>query len=379
MPRSILAATLAVAILIGALGAPAMGKSSTMVMETGDSRVMTFAAVTRVAVGDPRVADVKVLSKTEVMLVAKSSGGTTLHVWSGKAQQDYEISVYARNPKAIEDAITKAVGVAGIDAHSAGTSIVLSGSLASEAQRGEVLAAASLFGKETIDMMKVVPPPPQIQIQVKMVEASKEALKELGVDWKGAADGVGMANLVKAVTGGSPTDVVLNRVRMWIDEGKAKLLAEPTLVTVAGTSASFLAGGEIPVPVTVDGQTTVQWKPYGVSLNVTPRMGASGDIIVKVHPEVSTLDWSNATAGTGNLPAVRKRFADTELRVLPGMSVVIAGLLQNEETRIVSKLPVLGNLPIIGGLFRSSRYVSKETELVVVVTPSLYGVDTLAK
>lgn len=352
--------------------AQCFASNSPLILEVGDSKILTPGVVDKVAVGDPNIADVRVLSKTEVLVVAKAPGGTNLYVWSGKTTLSYQIIIHPRTPQTIAEEATRAIGVPGITAHSVGVSLILAGDVYSQEMKRQVMSIAKRFDRELIDLVKVVPEKPQVKVKIKMVEASRDAIKELGFDWKADDGGSPITNLIRTAAASNPIEHITDRINAWIDDGKAKLLAEPNLVTVSGTSASFLAGGEIPVPVVIDGQTTIQWKTYGVSLTITPKQEANGDIAVKVRPEVSTLDWSSTTGASANLPAVRKRWAESELKVAPGASVVIAGLLQNEETKMVSRIPFLGSLPVIGALFKSTKYVNRETELLVVVTPSIY-------
>src|SRR5690606_11419853 len=159
--------------------------------------------------------------------------------------------------------------------------------------------------------------------------------------------------------------------------GLARVLAEPTLLALSGQSASFLAGGEIPIPSSGSlGTQNVEYKPFGIGLTVTPTILAADRIALKVAPEASELDWANAIpvssgSSTSLIPALRTRRADTMVELGDGESFVIGGLVSRTTMASVDKLPLLGDLPIIGAFFRSMNYTQEEKELVIVVTPRL--------
>lgn len=168
------------------------------------------------------------------------------------------------------------------------------------------------------------------------------------------------------------------RLRLLQNNGMARVLAEPTLVALTGQSASFLAGGELPIPEAGGlGTTTVTFKPFGIGLTVTPTVLSRERIALKVAPEASELDYSNAIAvsnGTNSttlIPALRTRRADTTVELGDGESFVVSGLVSRQTRALVNKVPMLGDLPIIGSFFRSVDYTQEDTELVIVVTPRL--------
>jgi pilus assembly protein CpaC len=169
------------------------------------------------------------------------------------------------------------------------------------------------------------------------------------------------------------------------EEGLLKVLAEPTLITLSGKTASFLAGGEFPIPVpqsTGGGGTTItiEYKPFGVGLNFTPTVLSNKKINMLVTPEVSELDFSNALTTSGFVvPAITTRRVSTVIELADGQSFAIAGLLKDDVREIVSKFPLLGSLPVLGALFRSTSFTKNETELIVIVTPHLVKPLDMAK
>jgi len=152
----------------------------------------------------------------------------------------------------------------------------------------------------------------------------------------------------------------------------ARILAEPTLITTSGQTANFLAGGEFPIPVEVDDDLTIEYKAFGVALNFTPTVLNSGKISMALKPEVSELDYKNAIQLEGFvIPAITTRRLSTVIELADGQSFAVAGLLRDDIRETISKFPVLGDIPILGALFRSTAYQKNETELVVIVTPHL--------
>ncbi|WP_253248663.1 type II and III secretion system protein family protein [Alcaligenes faecalis] len=220
-----------------------------------------------------------------------------------------------------------------------------------------------------------------VQVEVKVVEVSREVMKDIGLSanaiggkpWSG-----GMNLLPQALSGGLSLaynsrnfSAALNLLEQ---NGLARVLAEPTLVAMSGHSASFLSGGEIPIPSSGGlGTTTVEYKPFGIGLTVTPTVLSPERIALKVAPEASDLDYSRVVEmpGGGVMPSLRTRRADTTIELGDGESYIISGLVSRQTAAAVKKIPFLGDLPILGSFFRNVQYSQKELELVIVVTPRL--------
>jgi len=155
-------------------------------------------------------------------------------------------------------------------------------------------------------------------------------------------------------------------------KGYVNTLAEPNLVAITGHEATFLAGGEIPVIVVTQNNMEVQWKEFGVRLAFTPTVVDSGVVSLKVRPEVSTLDWDNGVILNGfRIPALRTRRAESTVELMNGQTLVVAGLITREDTKAATKFPILGDVPILGALFKSTSFSQNETELVLLVTPKV--------
>jgi pilus assembly protein CpaC len=227
-----------------------------------------------------------------------------------------------------------------------------------------------------------------VQVEVKVVELSSNALKDVGIRWGAGGSGPWSASaslLPSSLTPLGSTGFALGYASRNFNAdlaliettGMGRILAAPTLVAMSGQSASFLAGGEIPVPQSGGlGTQTIEYKPFGIGLTVSPTVLSPERIALKVAPEASELDYANAIPvingdQTTLMPALRTRKADTMIELGDGESFVISGLVSRETIASVSKVPFLGDLPIIGAFFRSMQYSQDERELVIVVTPHL--------
>ena len=252
------------------------------------------------------------------------------------------------------------------------------------------LASAYLSGDGKVIDRITVATVSQVNVKVRIYEVDKTALDQLGLRLQsGNTDPTG------AVVVGSPSYTLLEQVRglgkaltvggfsritqlaptldLLVTRGNAKLLSEPDLLTMPGNEASFLVGGEIPVPVSSTlGAVTVLYKEFGVRLKVTPLILGNGSIETKINPEVSDLDFADGVSLNGFvIPALKTSRLATDVVTASGESIVLGGLLRRVEQRSVQKIPLLGNLPILGALFRSTRYMHSETDVIFVMTPQI--------
>jgi len=345
----------------------------------------------RVAVGDPAVADIRILPPAAnrggvVLLVGRKPGTTQVQVWlrGNRSPESWTVHVNSE-----VQAVLSQRGLApeaAVDAADA-TGLISGQSSSMLSHRNAVASAAAAAGgdaKGVVDL-STVRPGGVVQVEVKVVELSKSVLKQVGLDFNAGGSGPwsGAGRLF-------PTDVVSNGFQLLYDtanfsarlgllqtNGMARILAEPTLVALSGQSASFLAGGEIPVPESGGlGTQNVTYKPFGIGLTVTPTVLSRDRIALKVAPEASELDPANGIPIINGdnvtvIPALRTRKADTTVELGDGESFVISGLVSRQTIANVSKLPFLGDIPIIGAFFRSVRYSQEDRELVIVVTPRL--------
>jgi pilus assembly protein CpaC len=379
----------------------------TIALAVGEQRRIGAAQpLARVAVGDPAVADVLVIKEGSrngaVLIGGKSAGTTSLTLWiKGRTEPlAYTVDVRPGAASALLDSSTPQVRKFGGDAVISDTTPTM------ESHQRAVAAASSGNAKgDSVTDISTIATPGVVQVDVRVVEFSRAVLKEAGLNLFKQSNGFafgsfapsGLASFTGGATSGfqatsvipiaSAFNLVLNSAGRGIfadlslmeSNNLARVLAEPTLVALSGQSASFLAGGEIPVPVPEGlGTTSIQYKPYGVGLTLTPTVLSPKRIALKVAPEASDLDFQNAITINGiSVPAITTRRADTTVELGDGESFVIGGLIDRETSSNVSKVPLLGDLPIIGTFFKQLNYQKNDKELVIIVTPHL--VSPLAK
>lgn len=366
----------------------------------------------RIAVGNPAVVDVQILPLEEgvgdILLVARKPGVTDVQVWvdDDPNPKRWQVSVVSGAQSALESAKRLEAPV-----RATGGQAVVTGRSSNmvEHQRSTAAARATGDSDKIIDT-SVINHSGMVQVEVKIVELSRTVMKDVGIDWNsgtsraagvlpnGQLNPAGVLPNGKIMEGGSGTwGAVSNfspaisngfalmfdsrnfgaKLRLLESNGMARTLAEPTLVALSGQSASFRAGGEIPVPESGGlGTQTVTYKSFGIGLTVTPTVLAPNRIALKVAPESSELDYINAIEVINGeqimrMPALRVRKADTTVEMGEGESYIISGLVSRQTIANVSKMPFLSELPIIGAFFRNIKYEQDERELVIVVTPRL--------
>jgi pilus assembly protein CpaC len=418
---------LALALLLGAGGEAAtptptlrvereLGAVRDLSLEVGQNRLLMLSEpIARVSVADPAVADLKVVTPTQVLLTAKGQGTTDLTLWN-RADQPLVIALQvARSVEPLRRQLKELFPREHVSVSAAGDLLVLSGEVSDLRLPERMAEVARLHAKQVANLV-TVSGDHQVQLEVRFAEVSRSAVKAIGVNlFGGSSDGaqvggaIGPKNTFGAfldtttlwvpgtstnpsATGlppifpaqpfgeafqlffGSNSPFPFNVTLALLEEnGLARVLAEPTLVTLTGQEARFLAGGEIPVPVSgALGQIGVTWKRFGIGLSFTPTVLDAGTINLKMAAEVSDLDPSNGIQSSGLvIPGLATRQAETTIRAGDGQSFAIAGLLSDKVRSTVDKVPGLGSIPILGALFRSSRYQRQETELLVVVTTRL--------
>jgi pilus assembly protein CpaC len=372
---------------------------------------------TRALVGAAEFADVLPLNDRSVYIQGKKVGTTNISLLDAEGQLvkviDLEIML---NTSGLQQKIRASPGAGGIRVSSAGAQMVLSG-VAADAPSADraVQVAKSLSGaNEVVNAMQVAPPQ-QVMLEVRFLEATRDAGRKLGVNWfgantagtRGVNTGLGSigvdprgnsgqipvfsaaGTLVGSGLGlpfGTILSNIINRNGVTVDvlvtaleeKGLVRRLAEPNLVALSGDKAQFLAGGEFPVPVAsspVAGASptvTIVFKEFGVKLNFVPTVLARGVINLSIRPEVSELDFTNAVTIAGTIiPALSKRDLQTTVELRDGQSFALAGLLQTTSSRDVAQFPWIGSVPVLGALFRSAAFRQQETDLVVIVTPRL--------
>jgi len=357
-------------------------------------------AASAVFIADPEVADIQVKSPRLIYLSGKRSGETTLYA------VDDEERVLANQRVLVEHDITKlrdslramlpdsAIRVQSIDSNIVLTGMVRTPSDSEDARR--LTAAITADPKKVINNLGVSAPA-QVQLRVRVAEVSRDVLKTFGINWEATFQagsflfGLATGNpILGAAAGGlfasrqSGANAIAGRfskgkldvnglIDALDDQGLITVLAEPNLTAISGKAATFLAGGEFPIIVPgQNNQTTVDFKKFGVQLGFTPTIVGVDRISLHVAPEVSQLSNTGAVQIAGfQIPALTTRRAETTVELGSGQSFAIAGLMQNNITHDLNKFPGLGDVPVLGALFRSDRFQRNESELVIIVTPYL--------
>ena len=364
----------------------------------------------RVYVVDPRIVrvDEKALKETgTVLLTGLAPGTTNLAVWQSDGDKDpllFEIEVVHDKYRLKEQLHAMFPQEKNIQVTTAADCLTLSGTVSSAAALSQVLEFAKAYapaekeGKSKLINLLEVGGVQQVMLEVRVSEMSRNLGRRLGLNFavlsaSGQQFGLSLLNnLVGLPEKGWPGNAlrvtdnvngILNFLgdganwTVFIDalkeNGLLKVLAEPTLITLSGKEAKFLAGGEYPVPVPdQDGRVTIEYKPFGVGLAFTPIVLSNGKISMQVAPEVSELDFSNIVAIQGYImPSLTTRRVATTVELADGQSFAIAGLIKEEMRENIKKFPLLGDIPVLGALFRSSSYQKKDSELMVIVTPRL--------
>ncbi|MGR6328677.1 type II and III secretion system protein family protein [Sphingomonas sp. XXL09] len=388
--------------------APVTG-SGLVQVNTGRGRLVTLPRpMTDVFVADDGVADVQVRSPTQLYIFGKKPGETTISATTKGGAVVYASTVrVGNNYDSIGAMLRLAMPEAQIVATPMNGLVLLTGTIASpgDAAEAERLVQAYVGDSTKVLSRLKTATPLQVNLQVRFAEVSRTFIKNVGVrlttsDRPGGGflfgsdsstasagtisyDATTGAKTSTFTTGANRTTLgiagrllgtdILSAIDLGETLGQVTTLANPNLTALSGETGTFLAGGEVPIPIAQAlGTVSVEYKQYGVSLAYTPTVLADGRISLRVRPEVSQLDYSNAVTLNGTrVPGLSTRRAETTLELGSGQSMMIGGLLQNSHNNSIDKTPFLGDLPIIGSLFRSNNFQRSETELVIIITPYL--------
>ncbi|MFC3374639.1 type II and III secretion system protein family protein [Rugamonas sp. CCM 8940] len=382
-------------------------------MYVGESRVFPTPGVARIAVGNGQILNASALDDKEVIVFANGIGVSSLFVWheDGRYQRIKVNIVPGERSRITREVASFLQHIPKTTATVVGDKVIVEGDELSDGDREKIAELAKRY-PQIVNFTSPIGWEQTVLMDVKVVEFPKNELRELGLKWnptgggaigaiwmpggRGDVNGVDMGGRQIAITApagrlppigpidttkgngvGLPSNLtILSAVNMGLNaqlnaleqNGSASILAEPQLSTRSGYKASFLAGGEFPYSVTNLNGVTIVFKSYGIKLEIEPRVGRNGVIRAEIDSEVSSLDTSvPSVAG----PALLTRRTKTEFNVRTGETIVLSGLLQRSSSNDIDKVPLLGDLPVLGALFRSKRFQNKETELVVFVTPTV--------
>jgi pilus assembly protein CpaC len=376
------------------------------IIQTAAERVITISrgstailtrpdSITRISIADEGVASPVVIPPNQVLINAMGVGSTSLIIWgqTGPARM-YTVEVTV-DIASLQRQVDELYPDAGLSVASTGTSVVLTGEVRDPALIRKAMELAGTQGIPVVNNVEA-PPPEQVILHVEFAEVSKSTLKEVGgdlirilnpaqIDHAFDKDDThmietlseGFVNLM-VEGGGARLDAIIRALK---NTGEFKSLAQPNLVTREGETASFLAGGEFPFPTIQGGNTnavTITWKEFGIKLDFTPNITNTGNIRLHVAPEVSSLDFANGLTYEGfNIPSILARRVETDVELRPGQTLAIGGLMDNRMLKDVDKIPLLGDIPILGFFFKSEQARQDRTELLVLVTPYILDQDNL--
>lgn len=374
-----------------------------------ESKYMAASGITRLAVGNPAIADVQLLSSGDFLLVGKKAGTTSLIVWSdGGRRTEYTVYV-AGNDRGMASAIQDAIGYPKVHVQMMKDRVMLRGKVENQYEHDIALKIAGLYtggdGSGVIDLLEMEHPS-QIRLEAQIIEINSDYTKNLGIQYwsqtpgsnssSGSSSGNANSGITVGTAGlfyggedfsstrkhggwlGSHIANVNVTLQALINEGKARILSRPSITTMSGKTANILIGGRIPIPVSDgNGNVSIDWHEYGVKLNIEPVVDSEDKITSKVHAEVSTLDYSHGVKiDSFSVPGIATREAESEVNVRSGMTMAIGGLINSEDAKIVSKIPLLGDLPIIGRFFRHTSNTRDKREVIILITPTLVADDT---
>ena len=374
-----------------------------------ESKYMAAPGITRLAVGNPAIADVQLLSSGDFLLVGKKTGTTSLIVWSdGGRRTEYTVYV-AGNDRGMASAIQDAIGYPKVHVQMIEDRVMLRGKVENQYEHDIALKIAGLYtggdGSGVIDLLEMEHPS-QIRLEAQIIEINSDYTKNLGIQYwsqtpgsnssSGSSTGNPNNNITVGTAGlfyggedfsstrkhggwlGSHVANVNVTLQALINEGKARILSRPSITTMSGKTANILIGGRIPIPVSDgNGNVSIDWHEYGMKLNIEPVVDSEDKITSKVHAEVSTLDYSHGVKiDSFSVPGIATREAESEVNVRSGMTMAIGGLINSEDAKIVSKIPLLGDLPIIGRFFRHTSNTRDKREVIILITPTLVADDT---
>jgi pilus assembly protein CpaC len=384
-----------------------VGAARQMALEAGQNRLLILSEeIGRIAVANPDVADLRVITPIQVLLTAKGVGSTDLTLWNRNNVPLVIALGVTRNLDALRGQVKELFPKENVSVTSVGDLVVLSGQVTDVRLPERIAEVARLHADKVANLVQVAGVQ-QVQLEVRFAELARSGLREIGVNFfhqdengrraggvtnNRSAPGAFLTVPGTTALNGRPPLIPVpgfdNAFTLFLSEGGefpfsvtldlleqnslAKVLAEPTLVAMSGQQARFLAGGELPVPLSSTlGQVSVDWKKFGIQLDFTPTV--IGDSIhLTLRTEVSDIDSTiGITVGGSFIPGLTSRQSETTIRLGDGQAFAVAGLLSDRVRSAVAQLPVLGSIPILGALFRSSDYQRQETELLVIVTARL--------
>ncbi len=383
-------------------------------MFLGEIKIIEVGAIDRVAVGKGDLLSTTMLDNGQLLLLAEKNGETTVHIWySDGSESDIKVQILVSDQdRLVHELQTLLADLPDIEVKVVGQKIFLTGNInciagQENCEESNTIQTVQGVYKDVINLTRVnaqlapviLPSSKMVSMSVKITEFNTIDLTNLGIDWSDAISGPGagfawnpisndvfgasspadvapsFAGNPLLLTGASPLVAVgiateiLSRINLLVSTGDALILAEPRLSARSGGKAEFLAGGEIPVVTSSLSGTDVEYKEFGIILKISPIIDDENNIMASINTEVSAVDLSNAVGG---VPAFITRKTTTDVSMRDGDTLILSGLIDRSIGEDIEKFPVLGDIPILGALFRSTNYRNKLTELVIFITPTVF-------
>ncbi|HCB93052.1 MAG TPA: type II/III secretion system protein [Selenomonas sp.] len=411
MRTSILAGVLSASVALAA-EAPVYAATQPIWLEINQTYYLnTGAQIERVAVGNPSIADVRILGASAVNVVAFAVGSTALTVWTKDGmRQEFNIVVSASD-SGMADMIEKAINMPNVKVKKVGDKILLTGTVLNQYEKQYAESIASMYindnasvKEEANGTTKTAPRtsiinllemsnPSQINLEALVLDVSTSAKKDLGFHYAQASgvsrdSDTGFTTVTFGTEGvfyggqnfhnfGRTFPRIDVMIQALVTSGKAKILSRPNITTMSGQKADIVVGGSIPYPVKSDNTTSITWKDYGIILHIEPTVDKDNNITSKIETEVSAPDYTNAVTIDGSTyPAMTKRTANAVINVPSGMMMAIGGLMNSQEQKSLTKIPFLGDIPILGELFKYRETVKDKRELMILIRPNIVNETT---
>ncbi|CAH7344902.1 Type II and III secretion system protein family protein [Vibrio chagasii] len=359
-------------------------------------------------ISSTHIADYQTLTNTKVMVFGKRAGSATITVLNEQERVIYTNKIrVTHNSREFNDLVKNKFPEASVNAESLGGKLWLKGQVPSPMMAHNIVSLAKGYLSPIVDQTQqqessntqngagssntttkdqpmqsnedelinqlVVTMPNQVNIRVKIAEVSRNVSNKLGIKWGSIAGGVGQfsfSKLPNVSSWGKPSITAL--IDALATNGMMSVLAEPNLTAMSGEDAEFLVGGQVPLPLITADTTQIEYKDFGVKLNFTPTVLSQNRISLKVNPEVSNVSIENQQVVNGtNFPSFTTRSAATTIELASGQSFALGGLLKSEDIEQLQKVPLIGEIPVLGSLFRSTEFTRRETELIIIVTAYL--------
>jgi pilus assembly protein CpaC len=367
-----------------------------LTLSVGQVHVIPAPGVFRIAVGNGKVLQATALDERQVLVLPEGPGQSDLHLWSKETgERRYAIEVLPAELGRIVEEVRAMVGATGnLTVRAIGDKVIIDGADVSDEAAARLAEVARRY-PQVVNLVPRLGLEQMVAIDVRMVEIRREAMESIGVRWNGTLDGPAFSVLgdlhrshslrpggsgaesgltirdrvAPFATSLSVASTLTSMINLMVQNGDAVILAEPTLACRSGGTARFVAGGELPIPTSgALGQSSVAFKEYGVKFDISPVVSESGVIAARIATEISSVNFDVAVK---EVPGLSKRRAETEVNLRENETLVIAGLMTEEGSRNIDRLPGASELPVLGSLFRSRLFRDRQTELVVFVTPRL--------